>query len=148
MGSPVVWFVVVLGLSLVLIALLVMLVAWRRLRDLRVGGIEVALRTRKDDGGRGWHLGMAHYRGEECVWYRVLSLRSGPSRVLNRNEVEIVARREPSMAESYVVPSGATVLTLIHLGQELELAMGSDALTGFLSWLESAPPGSSVPRAS
>jgi hypothetical protein len=26
-------------------------------------------------------------------------------------------------------------------GTEVEIAMGPDALTGFLSWLESAPPG-------
>jgi hypothetical protein len=28
------------------------------------------------------------------------------------------------------------------------LAMGRDTLTGFLSWLESAPPGRNVPRPS
>jgi hypothetical protein len=30
----------------------------------------------------------------------------------------------------------------------VELAMGADTMTGFLSWLESAPPGRSVPWAS
>ncbi|MCI2416590.1 DUF2550 domain-containing protein [Saccharopolyspora sp. K220] len=145
MGSPVVLFVVAFGLLLVA-ALIVGVLAWRRLRELRVGGIDVALRAHKDGSGRGWHLGVAHYRGEEFAWYRVLSLRSGPNWVINRRDVEIARRREPSVAEAYAMPTGSTVLDLT--GPKLELAMGRDALTGFLSWLESAPPGRSVPWAS
>jgi hypothetical protein len=89
---------------------------------------------------------VAHYRGEEFAWYRILSLRSGPNWVINRRTVDIAQRREPSVAEAYAMPSGSTVLDLT--GPDLELAMNSDALTGFLSWLESAPPGHSVPWAS
>lgn len=147
MGSPIVWFVSVLGL-VVLAGLCVGLLAWRRLRELRVGGIDVAIRNDQGSSGRGWHLGVAHYRGEEFAWHRVLSLRSGPNWVFNRGEVEIATRREPSMAETYVVPAGATVLYLSGNRTSLEVAMGADALTGFLSWLESSPPGSSIPRAS
>ncbi|GAA0515605.1 hypothetical protein GCM10011581_47030 [Saccharopolyspora subtropica] len=147
MGSPVVLVAAVLGLLLVA-ALVIGALAWRRLRELRVGGIDVALRATTDSSGRGWHLGVAHYRGEEFAWYRVLSLRSGPNWVINRRDVEIARRREPSLAESYAMPPGATVLDLTGSGTELELAMGTDALTGFLSWLESAPPGHSVPWAS
>jgi hypothetical protein len=148
-----VWFVVVVGLALLVVAVSVALFAWRRMRLLRAGGVDVAMRVRKKDGGRGWHLGVAHYRGEEFTWYRALSLRSGPNRVLNRRNVEIATRREPSLAETYTMPTGSTVLTVTGLtvaGLEsnVELAMGPDALTGFLSWLESAPPGKSVPWAS
>ncbi|WP_190821632.1 DUF2550 domain-containing protein [Saccharopolyspora pogona] len=145
MGSPVLLLAVAFGLLLIA-AVVVAALAWRRLRELRVGGIDVALRASKDGGGRGWHLGVAHYRGEEFAWYRALSLRSGPNWVINRRDVEIARRREPSMAEAYVMPTGSTVLDLT--GPELELAMSTDALTGFLSWLESAPPGRSVPWAS
>ncbi|MEU5847683.1 DUF2550 domain-containing protein [Saccharopolyspora shandongensis] len=145
MGSPVLLLAAAFGLLLIA-ALVVGALAWRRLRELRVGGIDVALRASKDGGGRGWHLGVAHYRGEEFAWYRVLSLRSGPNWVINRRNVEIARRREPSVAEAYAMPTGSTVLDLT--GPELELAMSTDALTGFLSWLESAPPGRSVPWAS
>lgn len=148
MGSPVVWLVAGIGLVLLVAAAVVWLLAWRRMRELRAGGIDVALRSRRDERGRGWHLGIAHYRGEDFVWYRVLSLRSGPNCVLNRSQVEITARREPSMAEAYAMPPGATVLELADVDRIVELAMDSDALTGFLSWLESAPPGKSVPWAS
>ena len=147
MGAPLVWVMVVLALA-VLAGAVVCLLAWRRLRALRVGGIDVALRDERGSSARGWHLGIAHYRGEEFAWHRVLSLRARASRVFNRRDVEIATRREPSQAEAYVVPAGATVLTLSGAGTNLELAMGADALTGFLSWLESAPPGSSVPWAS
>ncbi|MBE9375745.1 DUF2550 domain-containing protein [Saccharopolyspora sp. HNM0983] len=139
---------VLAALLLVVAAAVVGLLAWRRLRELRAGGIDVALRAAKDQRGRGWHLGVAQYRGEEFAWFRVLSLRSGPNRVLDRRDVEIAQRRDPSLAESYAMPHGATVLDLSGGAQSVELAMGADALTGFLSWLESSPPGRSVPWAS
>ncbi|GAB3276862.1 DUF2550 domain-containing protein [Parasphingorhabdus pacifica] len=148
MGSPVVWLVVGTVAVLLLASLAVWLLAWRRMRELRAGGIDVALRVKQDDRGRGWHLGVAHYQGEVFAWYRVLSLRSGPNCVLDRGEVEIRSRRDPSTAEVYSMPPGATVLELSSAEHRLELAMGADALTGFLSWLESTPPGKSVPRAS
>ncbi|MDR7301135.1 DUF2550 domain-containing protein [Haloactinomyces albus] len=149
MGSPVVWFAVVA--TLVVIALLVslgaMLLAWRRLRRLRTSGIDVALRVYREDPGRGWHLGVARYRGEDFVWYRALSLRSGPNWILNRGNVEIANRREPALSEMYTMPTGSVVLHLSRPGSDIEVAMGPDALTGFLSWLESAPPSSSAPWA-
>ncbi|MFR9729634.1 DUF2550 domain-containing protein [Saccharopolyspora sp. MS10] len=150
MGSAGVWSIIGAGLVLVLAgtALGVVLAARRRLRQLRAGGIDVALRLRTDVGGRGWHLGVAHFRGEEFTWYRVLSLRSGPNWVIDRRNVEIANRREPSSAEVYALPQASTVLHLTGCGDHLEVAMGADALTGFLSWLESAPPGRSVPWAS
>jgi hypothetical protein len=148
MGSPVVWFGALLLAVVAVAGCGIVLITWRRLRELRAGGIDVALRLREGDRGRGWHLGVAHYRGEEFAWYRVFSLRSGPNWVLNRSDVGIATRREPSLAETYTMPAGATVLNLTSLDRSLEVAMGPDALTGFLSWLESAPPGYSTPCAS
>jgi hypothetical protein len=149
MGSPVVWLGALLLAVVAVAGCGIVLVTWRRLRELRTGGVDVALRVRReDDRGRGWHLGVGHYRGEEFAWYRVLSLRSGPNWVLNRSDVGIATRREPSMAETDTMPAGATVLNLTSPDRSLEVAMGPDALTGFLSWLESAPPGQSTPWAS
>jgi hypothetical protein len=138
----------VLGLVLLLAVLFVALLVGRRLRLVRRGGVDVALRTRPGAGGRGWHLGVARYQGDEFAWYRVSSLRSGPDRVLAREQFEITDRREPTMPESYAVPSGSVVLACRVADGEVELAMGRDTLTGFLSWLESAPPGSNVRRPS
>ncbi|RCW45242.1 uncharacterized protein DUF2550 [Halopolyspora algeriensis] len=149
MGAPVVWYAVIatLLIAALLLGLGTLLLAWRRLRQLRTGGIDVALRAYREEPGRGWHLGVARYRGEEFAWYRALSVRSGPNRVFNRGDMEIVTRREPAMAEAYTMPVGAVVLHLSRPGDDIEVAMGPDALTGFLSWLESAPPGSSAPWA-
>ena len=72
--------VAVLFLVVVVLALLTM----RRLRALRSGGVHAALRTRLDDSAKGWHLGVGRYRGDEFVWFRVLSLRPGPDRVIHR----------------------------------------------------------------
>ena len=135
----------VLGLVLLLAVLVVALLVVRRLRLVRRGGVDVALRTRLDPGGRGWHLGVARYQGDQFAWYRVSSLRSGPDRVLAREQVKITDRRAPTMPESYAMPSESVVLACRVAGGEVELAMGRDTLTGFLSWLESAPPGGTSP---
>jgi hypothetical protein len=138
----------IVGLVLLAVAVVLTVLAWRRVRLLREGGVQVALRRKLGDSGRGWHLGVGHYRGDEFVWFRALSLRSGPDQVILRHDLEISTRREPTTPESYQMPSGSIVLRCRAALGDLEIAMGPDALTGFLSWLESAPPGRTVPWAS
>lgn len=140
-----------MDITVVVVAVLFLttvVLAWfagRRLRALRSGGVHAALRTRLDDSGKGWHLGVGRYRGDEFVWFRVLSIRPGPDRVLHRSGLEIANRREPSGVEMYSMPPSSHVLHFrgseATPQQDVEIAMSSDALTGFLSWLESAPPG-------
>ncbi|MCT2585058.1 DUF2550 domain-containing protein [Actinophytocola gossypii] len=136
---------VVVGAVLFLVTVVLAWFAVRRLRALRSGGVHAALRTRLDDSGKGWHLGVGRYQGDEFVWFRVLSLRPGPDRVLHRSGLEIADRREPSGPEQYSMPPSSLVLRFragaAGPGPDVELAMSPDALTGFLSWLESAPPG-------
>lgn len=130
------------GAVLLLVAAVLVWLALRRLRALRSGGVHAALRTRLDDTGKGWHLGVGRYQGDEFVWFRVLSLRPGPDRVISRSALEIADRRDPSGPELYNMPPSSRVLRFRETGAtEIELAMSPDALTGFLSWLESAPPG-------
>jgi hypothetical protein len=136
------------GVVLFGVALVIGYFVWRRLRLLRAGGVHVALRLRQDDSGRGWHLGVGRYQGDEFVWFRVLSLRAGPDQIITRDGLEIDNRREPAASETYAMPAGSTVLRCTGTAGDVEIAMGPDALTGFLSWLESAPPGRSIPWAS
>lgn len=134
----------VLGALLALVAFALGYLVFRRLRLLRSGGVHVSLRTRLDDSGKGWKLGVGRYHGDEFAWFRVLSLRSGPDRVIRRHGLEIADRRDPHGPESYGMPVDARVLRFRGKDEavpEVEIAMGPDALTGFLSWLESAPPG-------
>ncbi|MBV9140750.1 MAG: DUF2550 domain-containing protein [Pseudonocardiales bacterium] len=135
--------------ELVLLAgiLIISVLAFRRVCRLRQGGVDVALRSSLNDAGRGWHQGIGRYRGGCFTWFRISSLRSGPDRVLDREQLQIVQRRGPTAPESYAVPHGAVVLRCRTGGDELELAMRQDALTGFLSWLESAPPSTNSPWA-
>ncbi|HEU5470030.1 MAG TPA: DUF2550 domain-containing protein [Actinophytocola sp.] len=136
---------VVVGALLGLVALTLCYLVVRRLRVLRSGGVHVALRTRMDRPGKGWHLGVGRYRGDEFAWFRVLSLRAGPDRIIRRNGMEIASRRDPDTAEAYGMPADARVIRFRNRKDgthpEVEIAMDPDALTGFLSWLESAPPG-------
>lgn len=143
-----------MAITLVLLVILlvaILVVMWYVLRWIRMrrnSGVSVALRWQPENTRSGWHLGVGRYAGERFVWYRVWSLRSGPSRVLHRERLWIVERREPVGTESYAVPAGSLVLCCsIGDGESLEVAMGPDALTGFMSWLESAPPGRRLPRA-
>ncbi len=95
-------------------------------------------------GGKGWVYGVARYSGDRVEWFRVFSYAPRPRRVLERDAIEVVERRTPQGEEELALLSDAVVLTCEHRGDRLELAMSEDALTGFLAWLEAAPPGQRV----
>lgn len=73
-----------------------------------------------------------------------LLLRPRPRRVLERSAIEVAGRRAPEGEEELALLSDAIILACLHRGTRLELAMSEDALTGFLAWLEAAPPGQRV----
>ncbi|MBI3687662.1 MAG: DUF2550 domain-containing protein [Actinobacteria bacterium] len=131
----------VIALVLVAAAALLFLLAARRWYLLRVGAIDVTLRDRPGTGGRGWVLGVGRYGGDELLWFRVFSLALTPSRSVSRRTLEIVGRRRPDGTESWAVAPGSVILECRLDSAPLQLAMGEEALTGFLSWLEAAPPG-------
>ncbi|MFJ8541196.1 DUF2550 domain-containing protein [Streptomyces sp. NPDC093586] len=97
-----------------------------------------------DAGGKGWAYGVARYNGDRVEWYRVFSYSPRPRRVLERASIEVAGRRLPDGEEELALLSDAVVLACLHQGTRLELAMSEDALTGFLAWLEAAPPGQRV----
>ena len=121
----------------------------RRVRLMRGGGVDVCLRRRPVSAGHkdvsaGWHFGVGRYRGDELAWYRLTSLRPGPSTVLDRMDLEILDRRSVGEAEVYALPQADSVLRCRAGGSDVEIAMAPGVLTGFLSWLEAAPPGHST----
>ena len=143
---------VVLTVVLLVACLCLAYLAYRRVQLMRGGGVDVCLRRRSAFGGlftskddsAGWHFGVGRYRGDHLVWFRLTSLRPGPSVVLDRTTLEIVDRRPPSPAESYAIPQADSVLSCRVGAVTIELAMAPGVLTGFLSWLESSPPGRST----
>ncbi|MEZ0065952.1 hypothetical protein ABIA32_001961 [Streptacidiphilus sp. MAP12-20] len=94
--------------------------------------------------GKGWIFGIARYNHDAVEWFRVFSYAPRPRRVLQRSLIEVLSRRTPEGQEELALLSGAVVLHCSHAGEPLELAMSEDALTGFLAWLEAAPPGQRV----
>lgn len=104
------------------------------------GGHEVE----PEPSGKGWVYGVARYSGDRVEWFRVFSYAPRPRRLLERSAIEVIARRTPQGEEELALLSDAVVLACRHRGTRLELAMSEDALTGFLAWLEAAPPGQRV----
>ncbi|MFJ1603686.1 DUF2550 domain-containing protein [Streptomyces sp. NPDC088253] len=120
----------------------------RRLIQRSGGTFDCSLRwdvpEKGDPNGKGWGYGVARYNGDRIEWYRVFSYSPRPRRVLERSAIEVAGRRTPDGEEELALLSDAIILACVHRGTRLELAMSEDALTGFLAWLEAAPPGQRV----
>jgi hypothetical protein len=96
------------------------------------------------DHGKGWIFGIARYSGDRIEWFRVFSYFPRPRYVLHRAGIEVLRRRTPRGQEELALLADTVVLVCRHEDDLLELAMSEDALTGFLAWLEAAPPGQRV----
>jgi hypothetical protein len=134
----------IVAVALLLIAVALATLVFRRLRLIRFGGVDVwqrRVRASAPTSTRGWNLGVLRYQGEEIAWFRVISLSGGAEVRLSRRQMQITDRRRPGPSEEFVLPSDATVLRCRDGGRIVELAMSQDVLTGFLSWLEATPPG-------
>jgi Protein of unknown function (DUF2550) len=127
-------------------------IAARRYLLERGGGtVECGLRQ----PGGSWRLGLASYQREELCWYGVFRISMRPEEVFGRRDLIVVSRRMPADAEASILGPGMIVVECV-LGEEglmasgappgragtVELAVSESALTGLLSWLEAAPPGS------
>ncbi|CAL9595968.1 DUF2550 domain-containing protein [Streptomyces sp. enrichment culture] len=139
----------VCGIVVALVVIALFVFGLRRRLIQRSGGtFDCSLRwdapKEADSGGKGWSYGVARYSGDRVEWYRVFSYSPRPRRVLERSAIEVAGRRVPDGEEELALLSDAVVLTCLHRGTRLELAMSEDALTGFLAWLEAAPPGQRV----
>ncbi|MFF2521488.1 DUF2550 domain-containing protein [Streptomyces liangshanensis] len=137
------------GLVVVLVAVGLFVFGLRRRLIQRSGGtFDCSLRwdvpEEIDLSGKGWVYGVARYNGDSVNWFRVFSYAPRPRRTLDRASIEVTARRGPQGEEELALLSDAVILGCAHRGVRLELAMSEDALTGFLAWLEAAPPGQRV----
>ncbi len=104
------------------------------------GSVECGLRR---VGDRRWRLGLAAYQPDELRWYPVFGLRLRPGEFFARRALSVVSRRPADPAEMTSVGSDAVVVECAtgKTPERIELALSEDALTGFLAWLEAAPPG-------
>ncbi|AEW96556.1 MULTISPECIES: DUF2550 domain-containing protein [Streptomycetaceae] len=139
----------VLGTAVALVVVALFVFGLRRRLIQRPGGtFDCSLRSAPEAAepptGKGWVYGVARYSGDRIEWFRVFSYAPRPRQVLERSAIEVIRRRMPQGEEELALLSDAVVLSCAHRGDRLELAMSEDALTGFLAWLEAAPPGQRV----
>jgi hypothetical protein len=131
---------IALGL-LVAVVLLIALIAIRRNRLARSGGIDMSWRRDLRRTGSGWILGQARFTGEALELFRAFSVLPVASRALNRQRLVLGQRRSAEGTEFDLLPPETVIVRCSDAGDQLELAMSEDALTGLRSWVESAPSG-------
>lgn len=90
---------------------------------------------REQNGG--WKNGVARYAGGELHWIPFFGLRLRPRRVIARRGLVVSDRRRLAAGEG---PAGYWEIVCCDDQGWVSLAMSEAALTGFLAWLESAPP--------
>jgi hypothetical protein len=129
--------------ALVSVLLLVVLALSFRLWKMGQGGTPAILRDRPAVGGHGWRHGVIRYRGDEARFYRLSSLRLWPDRRLTRRGLEVMSRRAPRGDEFDIMTDEVVILELQDVSgiqaRGYEMALNRDALTAFLSWVESRP---------
>jgi Protein of unknown function (DUF2550) len=116
-------------------------IAIRRTLLERGGGtVECGLRRGPEQG---WRLGLAAYQPAELRWYDAFGVLLRPRAVFARRALRVTSRRPADAWESASLGQGMVVVECSagECSGPVELAMSEAALTGFLSWLESAPPG-------
>jgi hypothetical protein len=127
--------------ALALLIVLVLLFVRRWLLVRHGGTIDLYLRLSTLFTGRGWAPGLGRFVGEQLRWYRMFSLMPRPRRVLSRRGLAVESRRTPSGTERLSLPPEWVILRCTSHHAPVEIAMAPSAVTGFLSWIEAAPPG-------
>ena len=141
------WLLDSAGVLLLLVLLYGLALVVRRRALSRHGGtFEFSVRVRSQRAGRGWVLGVGRYSGDRLEWFRIFSLAPRAKVTFRRSELEYVGRRDAVGAEAYSLYSGHIIVSCDTPTGLVEVAMSPDALTGFLAWLEAAPPGQRLRR--
>ncbi len=126
---------VLLVLAVVVVGLVVAFLLRRRFLLSGLGAVTMWLRS----PDARWSVGVAWYGGDTLLWYRALSLSVRPNQRLCRSELVIESRRAPGRDDPALSPDAVVLRCTTGAGPR-ELAMDRSTVTGFLSWVESAPP--------
>jgi len=129
--------VVLLALAGALLVAVVVAFLLRR-RFLLTGLGAVTMWLRPAHSAR-WSVGVAWFGDDSLLWYRAVSLAVRPQRRLPRADLRVRGRRQVGH-DDVALPADVVVLTLETGEGQQDLAMEPSTLTGFLSWVESAPP--------
>jgi len=129
--------------ALVLVPL-IGLMARRRVLARSGGTFDMSVNRNVPGVSKGWTLGLAVYRDNDLEWFRTFSLSLRPRYRFARGDVRIEGRREPDSNEVHALHDGHLIVGTENASGVRQFAMSANALTGLLSWLESAPPGQRV----
>ncbi|HEY1178530.1 MAG TPA: DUF2550 domain-containing protein [Phytomonospora sp.] len=130
----------VIGIVLLALVCAIALLYARRGVLTRSGAIVMAVRLTKSVPGRGWAPGFGRFDAGRLQWFRMFSYAPRAKVTLVRDETIVESRRRPEGPETQVFPPSVQVLVCKTPTGSVEVAMTESALTGFLSWLEAAPP--------
>jgi hypothetical protein len=95
----------ILVLFAIVVVALALVVARQRYMLKSQGGIPVAARR-----GNRWLYGVARYEGDELRWYRAFGIGTKPTRVLRRDDLQVLGRREPTRLEMSWLPASAVIV--------------------------------------
>jgi len=122
--------------GVLVVALVVAFLLRRRFLLSGLGAVTMWLRP---TGSTRWSVGVAWYSGDALLWYRAVSLSVRPQHRLCRAELRVGERRR-ARPDDVALPPDVVVLSCATAAGPRELAMDPSTVTGFLSWVESAPP--------
>jgi hypothetical protein len=127
----------------VFVALALLFAVFFRRRLLMAGGGTIRLQVRVSTmvPGRGWSTGIGQFVGDELRFHRMFSFGVRPKRILDRGTLKVEQRRLPEGPERLTMPGHWVIVRCATGLNQLEIAMAESTVTGFLSWLEAAPPG-------
>jgi hypothetical protein len=140
-GSTAVDAGLLIAVVLVFLVIAATAVAARRALIERGGGtVDCGLRRPGPD--HAWRLGVASYQPDELRWHQVFGVLLRPDESFPRSTLTVVSRRSPDSDETNSLGPGLVVVECQtgERAEPMELAMSESALTGFLAWLEAAPP--------
>ena len=126
-------------LVLVGVLLVGLVAAFLLRRRFLLSGLGAVTMWLRPTGSPRWSVGVAWYGGDSLLWYRALSLSVRPQQRLCRSEFHVQGRRRAGVGD-VALPEDVVVLSCDTAAGPRELAMDTSTVTGFLSWLESAPP--------
>jgi hypothetical protein len=129
-----------IGTAALLLALSAVFVRQRLLMQ-HGGTIRLQVRVTAVVPGRGWSTGIGQFVEDELRFHRMFSFGIRPKRVLTRQGMTVECRRLPEGPERLTMPGHWVILRCTSRPAPIEIAMAETTVTGFLSWLEAAPPG-------
>lgn len=129
-----------IGVGVLIVLAVVAALFARRAVMAGAGTIKLNLRVSTMLDGRGWSPGFGRFAGDELRWYRMFSFAIRPKRVLTRNGLVVERRRHPEGQERLTMPGDWVILRCLSHQAPVEIAMATSTVTGFMSWLEAAPP--------